>query len=179
MRDKNGLPGIKNRITGAKYSTMSDQQAAIDLNNKEIVKMPDYSVLKTKLADPTIAILADDTARSVELNTPNIPVKKPIIVVEIEKYLAATHKYIPIIDSADTNAREAVLALQKFNSFDTENPVYLATLTSILDGLVTIALLNTADKDYILGMADTAISWADNNWSGEVKDGDVQAARMQ
>jgi len=139
--------------------------------------MSDFSVLKTKLADPVIVALPDDAAIIDALNAATIATKQPINVIDIEKYLAAAHKYIPIIDSADINAREAVLALSKFTSFDTLNATYLATLTGILDGLVTAGLLVAADKTYILGMADTTTSWAAQNWGGNVTLTDIANAR--
>jgi len=138
--------------------------------------MKDYSVLKTKLADPAITGLAGDRARMGALNAKTIVAKVPIPVIAIEKYLAASHKYIPIVDSVDTNAREATLALDKFTSFDTSNPTYLATLTTILDNLVTLNLLTSADKTYILGMADTMISWSEQNWSGDITLEDIAIA---
>jgi len=136
----------------------------------------DLSILQTELQQANYSAMTDPQIAD-SLNAKTIPSKKPIPVIDIEKYLASTRKYIPIIDSADINAREAVLALSKFSSFDTTNPTYLGVLTGILDGLVTAGLLIAADKTAILALADIKQSWSEQNWLGDVTLADIANAR--
>ncbi len=138
--------------------------------------MPDYSILKTKLTDTSFNGLNDVQIMSI-LNTSQINIKKPIMVIDIEKYLSANRKYIKIIDSSDINAREAVLALQKFTSFDTSNTTYLAVLTSIIDGLISIGLLANQDKTSILSMANDVTTWAQQQWGRDITLTDIANAR--
>ena len=128
----------------------------------QILSLPSYTGLSISAAE-------------VLINTKNIAVKVPISVHDIEAYLTASRKLLAITDSADTAAREAVLGLAKFSSFDTSNPAYLATLTALLDGLVTASLITTTDKTNILAMGDSMISAAEQAGIGIVNAGDIQA----
>jgi len=139
--------------------------------------MPDYSILKTKLADPAIAALADEQARADALNTKDIAVKTTIYTYDIKAYLFASNKWRAIKDGATTEDKEAIDALTLFDSFDAANPTYLARLTQVLDGLITTNRLLPNDKTAILAFGDALQSWSDQNWTGDVTLTDIANAR--
>jgi len=138
--------------------------------------MPDYSILKSKIADPAFAGFTDEQIRTA-LNTKDIPVKQPISVAKIKAYLQLIDKRLVIKDSIDPAARAAEIALQEFQVFDVNDAAYLNKLTTILDNLVTAGIITTNDKTAILSLGDSLASWADQNWQGDVTLTDIVNAR--
>jgi len=138
--------------------------------------MPDYSILKSKLADPTFSTFTDEQIRTA-LNTKDIPVKQPISVAKIKAYLQLIDKRLVIKDSTDPAARAAEIALQEFQMFDVNDAAYLNKLTTILDNLVTAGIITTTDKTTILSLGDSLVSWAGQNWQGDVTLTDIVNAR--
>lgn len=91
------------------------------------------------------------------LNRKDIPGKVSILSHDIKAFFCASGFMIPIMDSTTLACREAVLNLNLFTSFDVRNPVYLAKLTAILQGLVAEPLVPDflqAHMDYVLSLGD-------------------------
>jgi len=138
--------------------------------------MVDYSLLKTKLSDTTLAGLTDEQIR-VALNTKDIPVKVPISVSKIKAYLQMVGKRLAVIDSVSIAARNAEVSFKDFETFDMTDPNYVARLDTILNDLVIEGLITATDKTAILTLGDSAVSWADQNWQGDVTLTDITNAR--
>jgi hypothetical protein len=139
--------------------------------------MTDYSILKTKLADPAITALPDEQARANYLNDKTITKTIPIPTSRIKAYLAGVGKWRALADSTDVNAKDAMDMLSLFNEFDITQSVYLTRLTQVLDNLVALDLISETDKSVVLSFGNTLVSWADENWSGDVTLTDIQNAR--
>jgi len=135
----------------------------------------DYSVLKAKLAEPALSGLSAADQRAA-LNTKDVPVKRPIPVSKIKAYLQMVGKRLAIIDSPSVAARNAEVSFQDFETFDMTDAAYVSRLNAILDDLITEGLINGTDKAYVLSFGNDLVSWADQNWQGDVSLADIENA---
>ena len=110
------------------------------------------------------------------LNAKTIAAKTPIPAIEVKRYLRAVRKMTAIELSVLSIAKEFIGALQDIPSFDTENTTYNATITAVLDELISAELIASGDKTAILALADINKSWSDINWGRDVELYDLQAA---
>lgn len=133
----------------------------------------DYQKLKLVIA----GLAGSDEEITSQVNAKNVPAIKNISVADIKQYLIVTGKILAIRASAEPASMLTVEALNAFSEFVMTEQSNVDALNNQLDGLITASLLNTADKTYILSLADTFTSLAEQAGLGNVSVGDVQFAR--
>lgn len=106
----------------------------------------------------------DDGAIFAILSRRDRPGKQSISTHDIKQYLSLRGLRLPIKESTAPACKEASLALEDFDTFDCNNPIILAKLNDVLNGLVSAPLepaFIEADKAAILALGDTLISRLD------------------
>lgn len=136
--------------------------------------MANYQLLQTKVAEfvggETRAQIM--TALNNKVDTGYIPIP----VDEVRRYLFINMLWLEIKAAGTISAQMMIDALASFPEFDLSDAANLAAINVVLDGLVSDELVpsfNVTHKSNILALGTKMLSWADQNWPGDVTEDDL------
>lgn len=134
-------------------------------------------ILKTELALSKYDALTD-AAAALDLTSLAVAIKVPIPTHDVKAYLLISSKWNAIRKSALVEAEDFVDVISSMLSVDFNLPGVEARVTTILDALVTAALIDAAaDKAYILSLSNKTISRAEQLGISDVTEYYVRLAR--
>lgn len=132
--------------------------------------MADYNLLLVKIQADHVNDTPDQIVAA--LNAKTIASKHPISTRDIKKYLILNSLWLAIKGSNNPVAVVTIDALNSFDEFNVQESSVNIMLGQIMDGLIAANLtpaFTTTHKSQILSMGDVMVSWADQNWLGDVK----------
>ncbi len=139
----------------------------------------DYSVLKTEIDLPAYSGMTDQQIMNA-LNDKTIAAYIDVDPLDIEAYLMLYDLWIPIKEGTSLASKKTVEAFRLFKPLSFSDPVKRVKIIQILDGLVTDVTtpdFTSTHKDFILAMADSFISRADELGLPDVDLTDIQNAK--
>lgn len=95
---------------------------------------------------------------------------------DVIRYLFLQGKWMTVKLSSDAAALTLVEGLDRFPTFDLDNPAYLAAISSALDGAVTAGFITDDDKTAILALGDDKRTRAEKAGFGTVHLRHIQRA---
>ena len=132
--------------------------------------MADYNLLLVKIQTDHVNDAPDQIVSA--LNAKTIASKHPISTRDIKKYLILNSLWLAIKGSTNPVAIVTIDALNLFDEFNVQETNVNAMLQQMMDGLIAANLtpaFTTTHKSQILSMGDVMVSWADQNWLGDVQ----------
>ena len=132
--------------------------------------MPNYALLQSKIQ----ADHANDTPEQIRdaLSAKTLPAYKNIDALDIKRYLVLADLWLAIKSSQVPACVITMDALAIFPFFQMDIQAIRDKLSAMMDLLIAANLtpaFTATHKLEILAMGDTLISWADQNWSGDVQ----------
>lgn len=132
--------------------------------------MADYNLLLVKIQTDHV----NDTPAQIvaALNAKTIASKHPISTRDIKKYLILNSLWLAIKGSTNPVAIVTIDTLNLFDEFNVQETNVNAMLSQMMDGLIAANLtpaFTTTHKSQMLSMGDVMVSWADQNWLGDVQ----------
>lgn len=132
--------------------------------------MADYNLLLVKIQTDHVNDAPDQIVSA--LNAKTIASKHPISTRDIKKYLILNSLWLAIKGSTNPVAIVTIDAMNLFDEFNVQETNVNAMLSQMMDGLIAANLtpaFTTTHKSQILSMGDVMVSWADQNWLGDVQ----------
>jgi hypothetical protein len=119
-----------------------------------------HLALKAELLLIAYAGMTTPEEKADSLNEAVIPNYKKVDYADVASYLMLVGKYLDISEATTSSAKEFMLAMNTFKTFDMTNSLVETKIIASLDAMITDNHINDANKTAILNLANDPFSRA-------------------